>query len=629
MIIVERKHRLNIIIIFAVVAVISLGAWLWTAVKSAYASQLIDQTSTTVTHNTRYEVGDIGPAGGVIFYVENAMMEETYYEVAPRGWMEGGDGDVDPMYEWGCRGMAVGADGLLFVDGVTNTSKIVDFHNDSGNFNGNDYYTYQGRYDDFGCTNGNDGSVAAKVASEAVINGFNDWHLPSFLELNYLTDLQDNETVALDQDDYWSSTESASIPTDFANSIHYSESNGGVFVSVTHAKEYRLKLRPVRTFTKTKISTVDVSFQITSNMKAHGFLIEFCTVLENLPPHISPDECLTQSTLDATGAALISQSGADGLQPENFTENSFTIFSQDSHSFNAGHEISLTLDNIIDGTKYEYEARITPLNADGESIYDVKPEIYDVNAVAANDGKSATISWNTNKPASSQIMLGANASTKSNYFPIINNDPMTTSHNYEMNGYLSSCAKYYFDVASHDAQEKVNASIGYDFTTKGCAGSIISQSDKTIQGPGGGELTFGDISLTVPDGFTMSTATFQVKQLDVDNALENVGAPAGNLIVGNNFYDILAMDEFLTEINEFSDKPISITIHYSLDDMKNKDLSSLAIYHHDGSSWSKLNDCVVDEDAQTVTCSTVSFSSFALAANELIPGVPNTGFVLK
>ena len=106
-------------------------------------------------------MGDPGPGGGTIFYVDMTRAEGSrYFEVACFGWQNNCDGSPDPLTGWGCSGSAIdGADETAIGTGELNTSQIVS-----------------------GCA---DVGIAAKLADD-YNNEFDDWFLPSKDELNEL-----------------------------------------------------------------------------------------------------------------------------------------------------------------------------------------------------------------------------------------------------------------------------------------------------------------------------------------------------------------------------------------------------------------------------------------------------------
>ena len=141
-----------------------------------------------------YEVGDPGPGGGTIFYVDmNRPVGSQYFEAACVGWWNSNcDGTPDdPQAEWadpeakeGCDGDLPGADGLLIGTGEQNTADILA-----------------------GCeTRG----IAAQLADEytRTVNGvvYGDWFLPSQDELHRM--YAEQELVGGFPDNpYWSSSE--------------------------------------------------------------------------------------------------------------------------------------------------------------------------------------------------------------------------------------------------------------------------------------------------------------------------------------------------------------------------------------------------------------------------------------
>jgi len=127
-----------------------------------------------------YEIGDRGPAGGIVFYVTNGG--ENGLEAAPE--------DQSSASEWGCREDEIsGADGIAVGTGVQNTIDILTGCQQLG--------------------------IAAEIVNFYSQNGFDDWFLPSQEELNLLYVQRNVVGSFFDQgafDGYWSSTESESEP---------------------------------------------------------------------------------------------------------------------------------------------------------------------------------------------------------------------------------------------------------------------------------------------------------------------------------------------------------------------------------------------------------------------------------
>lgn len=116
------------------------------------------------TSDKVYAIGDTGPAGGLIFYIdESDAYSWTYLEVAPASteWT---------IKVWGGYGTIVtGADGTAVGTGAQNTIDIVSqFGTSEPHASKTDY--------------------AAKLCSDLVCGGYDDWFLPSKDELDALWD---------------------------------------------------------------------------------------------------------------------------------------------------------------------------------------------------------------------------------------------------------------------------------------------------------------------------------------------------------------------------------------------------------------------------------------------------------
>lgn len=173
----------------------------------------------SVTEFISYEVGEIGPSGGYIFYVDTENdFDWTYLEAAPYGWYQGAtdsngaySGDDDPSFQWGANGYTVipSVTGTAVGTGETSTANIVSYHDGLDTYGS--YYTNASQYDA-----NNDGTVAAKVCAEysLTVEGttYDDWFLPSKDELDLMYDNLKNKTPALGNfytTRYWSSSESS------------------------------------------------------------------------------------------------------------------------------------------------------------------------------------------------------------------------------------------------------------------------------------------------------------------------------------------------------------------------------------------------------------------------------------
>ena len=207
---------------------------------------LYAQWTLTCASGGECAVGDIGPGGGVVFYVHasgtftssGSVCNTTcrYLEVAPES------SEVQRSWATGANtNRTVGTAGQPSIGyGYQNT---IDIKNQSGNVAA---------------------SSAATYAFEYVNNGKSDWHLPSRHELNqlcrYARNLSTNNSndctngsgslrANFSSDDYWSSTEvidqesSKAWTRDFGSGAGSFSTNQNKLKSVTG-----VRVRPVRAF---------------------------------------------------------------------------------------------------------------------------------------------------------------------------------------------------------------------------------------------------------------------------------------------------------------------------------------------------------------------------------------------
>lgn len=129
--------------------------------KIAKTSNFLAKTSTTTITRKTYRVGQTGPGGGTIFYVDLTRPGGSkYFEAACAGWYNNCDGTTaDPEAEWGNSG--AGADGTVIGTGEQNTADMV-----------NSRYARAG--------------TAGRLADAYSNAGQSDWFLPSPDELNQM-----------------------------------------------------------------------------------------------------------------------------------------------------------------------------------------------------------------------------------------------------------------------------------------------------------------------------------------------------------------------------------------------------------------------------------------------------------
>lgn len=239
--------------------------------------------------------------------------------------------------------------------------------------------------------------------------------------------------------------------------------------------------------------------------------------------------------------------------------------------------------------------------------------------VATPSNTSSTITWTTDEISSSIVDYGlTNAYGTSTAEE--DTSPRVTSHSVDVSG-LVACTTYHYRVSSTDGAS--NTAIGSDntFTTTGCTGSadVLDEETSSITAATGGtvELDLGGagLLLTIPADATDDDAVYQIKQLDSTSVTASIGTPSGVILAGSNTFELKSLSDVDSANTSFNES-ITLTLSYEDSDVSGIDESTLVIYRWDGATWTVLTDCVVDTNANTVTCTTTHFSLFGLFGNE-------------
>jgi hypothetical protein len=165
-----------------------------------------------VASGTSYSVGDTGPGGGIIFYVDSTGFTSNgvichYLEVSPS--------DL-PAAQWGANGTSVGASGSTLGTGYDNTQTIIGALSSGTPESGR----------------------AAQLAAAYNGGGLTDWFLPSRDELQ---ELYQSGLTGLSSS-IWSSTE------DSATNAWSVGNAGGSLGTWSDLKTGTLTFRPIRAF---------------------------------------------------------------------------------------------------------------------------------------------------------------------------------------------------------------------------------------------------------------------------------------------------------------------------------------------------------------------------------------------
>jgi hypothetical protein len=123
-----------------------------------------------ITANTNIVIGDYY-VGGIVFYLDGSG-----------GGLVCAESDQSTNAEWGCYGTTIGGTGTGIGTGAANTAAIVAGCSESG--------------------------IAARICNDLVLNGYNDWFLPSKDELNLMyQNLKLAGIGGFADNFYWSSSE--------------------------------------------------------------------------------------------------------------------------------------------------------------------------------------------------------------------------------------------------------------------------------------------------------------------------------------------------------------------------------------------------------------------------------------
>ena len=158
------------------------GASSEASVKSVAEETVAAEKETVATEKTGNNIGDTGPAGGFIFYINpnNEADGWHYLEAAPSD-IPGDANDYQIKWFSGDKGIETGATATTIGTGKSNTEKIVSIQGE--------------------------GSYAAKLCDDLTLNGFSNWFLPSKDELDLMYKNLHLKGIGGFGDTYWSSSE--------------------------------------------------------------------------------------------------------------------------------------------------------------------------------------------------------------------------------------------------------------------------------------------------------------------------------------------------------------------------------------------------------------------------------------
>lgn len=231
---------------------------------------------------------------------------------------------------------------------------------------------------------------------------------------------------------------------------------------------------------------------------------------------------------------------------------------------------------------------------------------------------SAAIAWTTSESASTKVSYGLTSSYSTSTLET-DTSPRVTSHEVTLSNLLS-CTIYHYAVVSRDATGNSATSTDATFTTTGCTSDAAptAATSTPITTTSGGSSTLTDSSktftVTAPANATASSSSFviQVKSIPSTNVLTTIGRPASAPNeVGATVFDVKAIIDGTTILDSF-DAEVTIDYEYTDLEVVGLDEASLWLYHYTGGQWVALNNCTVNTAANTISCTTPSFSIFGL-----------------
>lgn len=277
----------------------------------------------------------------------------------------------------------------------------------------------------------------------------------------------------------------------------------------------------------------------------------------------------------------------------------------------------------------EYQIFVTAVNVVGESqpseIINVQmgpsgggdntpPGVVGEIVVSNISNNEATVSWATDELATSSIFYDVHRENQHGLVTVVTT---TLDHQINLTG-LVSCTTYFFVVGGEDESGNSYTSTVENFETSGCIGNVTSDDVGELVAPDSvNNFSFENakVEIVAAPGTTSRDAVFQVKRLNVSSVDSEVGCPVDAKPLGENIYDIKLLDNYdsVASVQE----PVTVTLNYGDEDLQNIKEESLSLYHYtEGVGWQKLQACIVNKTAKTISCEVASFSKFMIAVDE-------------
>ncbi|MBU1755137.1 LamG domain-containing protein, partial [Patescibacteria group bacterium] len=265
---------------------------------------------------------------------------------------------------------------------------------------------------------------------------------------------------------------------------------------------------------------------------------------------------------------------------------------------------------VVDIGAYEYDG------AGSEPPDETAPVISSV-SVESVATTTAALLWTTDEAASTKAAYSIDTSYSSTTTEA-DVDTRVTSHTASLSG-LSQCTTYNVQTVSRDAAGNTATSTRQTFTTIGCAGNatVLSATSSVVAVDSIATTTLSystsTLSVITPADFTATSSevVIQIRAFSAGTTLAGIGSPSGMTRATDTVFDVTALVGDGEPLDSF-DVPVTITHTYSDEEIVGLDESTLWLYHYHNELWERLDDCSLNTDTNTLTCTAPSFSIFAI-----------------
>lgn len=235
----------------------------------------------------------------------------------------------------------------------------------------------------------------------------------------------------------------------------------------------------------------------------------------------------------------------------------------------------------------------------------------DISGISVNPSDTgAVITWTTSQEGSTKVDYGRITSYGFTTNET-NTSPRVTSHSVTLTN-LTPCSRYFYRVRSKNAANAEKVSDQQTFSKTGCITTITEGSEEDIPVSSGGTINYTNgsatVTLNVPENFASNDSTFQINRLQPTNI--PTPPPSRNL-VSNHLYDFSAVTDDSSEITTF-DEPLTLVINYGDDIEETYVENTLDLFKYMGNDEWESKSCVLDTEANTLTCTMESFSTYGV-----------------